>query len=496
MDDLVFEMKNITKTFPSVRALEDINFSVLKGEVHCLLGANGAGKSTLIKVLMGVHRPDIGDIILKGKKVNINSPLEANKLGIAAIYQELSLVPELSVYENIFLGNYLKKNNGILDWRKMKEISKVILRELDVELDINKNIAELSRADQQMIEIAKALQKEPEILIMDEPSATLTAEEFKTLLKTIEILCSKGITVIYISHKLEEIFQIGDRFTVLRNGKKITTLPVSDDIGENDIAELMIGDKIESKKYSIECDSNEIIMEVRGVSNGNVSDINFDLYKKEVLGFYGLVGSGRTELMKILFGIDDFDQGTIEIYGKNYKPLGPNGAIKSGVGLVPEKRKDQALVVDRTVWENLIYTSFDNFLSKGILNYKNIRESSKQMVDNIKIKTPSIKQIVKNLSGGNQQKVAIGKWVINGCDILLLDEPTQGIDVGAKEEVYRLIRELTQMGKSIIIVSSELNELLNIAGRIIVMKEGKLVKNFDYQEIDKREIEKTAILGG
>ena len=496
MDKNILFMKNITKTFPGTKALDDVNFKVKKGEVHCLVGANGAGKSTLMKILSGVYQADKGEIFLEDNKVNIDNPLKGKRLGISVIYQELSLVSELSVTENIFLGNYINKKKGYLNWEKMKNKAQEVIDELNINIDVRHKVKNLSMGHQQMVELAKALVKEDKIIVMDEPSATLSSEEFDTLVRVINDLKEQGMTIIYISHRLEEIFKVGDRVTVLRNGEYIDTVDVDEELTENKIAKMMIGHSIDHLEREQKKFKDEEVLKVNNIVTDKLKSISMKLRKNEVLGLYGLVGSGRTELLRVLYGIDDCKKGEIFIADNLVNIDSPDQAKKNNIGLVPEERQRQSLIVRRPLWENIILSSIDNYTKNGVMEFESINNIVDDMISKLNIKTSSKYEKVKNLSGGNQQKVAISKWLVQNSNILLLDEPTQGIDVGAKEEIYMLINELIQQhDKSIIMASSELNELLNVADRIIVMHEGKIIEDFTRDNFKKELIQQTAILG-
>lgn len=492
----LLEMRNITKIFPGTIALDQVNFSVEKGEVHCLVGANGAGKSTLVKVLSGVYQPEDGEIYLDGQKVDIKNPLKGIELGISVIYQELSLVPDLSVAENIFLGNYSNKAKGILDWNYMNNKAQKEMDNLGIKIDVKDKVKNLSIAQKQMVELGKALVRKSRIVVMDEPSATLSADEFEELVRVIKDLRSKGISVIYISHRLEEIFTVGDRITVLKNGKKVITTEI-EGLDEKKIAELMIGEPFEKKALNKQFSKGQVILETKNLSNSKLNSISIKLHKKEILGLYGLVGSGRTELLRALFGIDQKDKGEIYFFGKKVNINSPQDAINLGLGLVPEERKEEGIIESSTVWENIIVPSIDKFnKSHIILDYKRIFQEVDKQIKQMNIKTSSKEEKMENLSGGNQQKVIISKWLVANSKILLLDEPTQGIDVGAKREIYDLIKQLVDKeNKSIIIASCELNELLEVCDRILVLYEGEIVDEFKFNEFDKDTIERCAILG-
>ncbi|MGB9662009.1 MAG: sugar ABC transporter ATP-binding protein [Moorellaceae bacterium] len=495
----ILEMRNISKTFPGVQALKEVDFLVKLGEVHCLAGANGAGKSTLIKILSGALQPDKGEIFVNGQKVNFRNPIDAQAMGIATIYQELSLIPQLTAAENIFVNNYPSKGTWI-NWKAMLKLARGILAEIGVEnLDIEKPVEKLSVGQQQLIELARVLMRQARIIIMDEPSATLSAEEFNLLAKVIKDLKKKGVTIIYISHKLEELFELGDRVTVLRDGKLIGTYEVNR-LDYDSLVELIVGHHPTKERNELHSlgGAGETVVSLRGVSTSKLRDINLRVKAGEIVGLYGLVGSGRTELLRVIFGIDKIKTGKIEVFGRaiNPKYYAPDVACSLGIGLVPEDRKRQGIIPNLTVTENLIISSLPRLSRCGLLRYKIVQSLTSTYIRNLKVKTPSSYALISKLSGGNQQKVVIGRWLISGVKLLLFDEPTQGIDVGAKEEIYNLIRELAVEGKTIIIASSEIDELVRLCNRIYVLYGGEIVTEVNPQTVPKEKILHSAITGG
>jgi ABC-type sugar transport system ATPase subunit len=491
----VLEMKKITKEFPGVKALDSVSFSVTAGEVHCLVGANGAGKSTLMKVLTGVYQKDEGEIFFEGKKVEISGPAHSKAIGISIIYQELSLIEHLSVTENIFLGNYLKPKFGVISWNKLHDEAKNILNGFGINISVQKKIADLSAGHKQIVELAKAVACNARLIIMDEPSTTLSENEVETLFRVINDLKEQGITIIYISHKLEELYKIGNRVTVMRDGIYVATKYLNE-ITQDDLVELIIGHKVEKKKGKLSENKFEEFLHVNSISNQKLRNISFTLGKGEILGLYGLVGSGRTEVLKALYGIDSFHEGSISIHGLKQKINKPSNAIKLGMGLVPENRKTEGALLHLSVMENSIISSLSKLSKYTILRKDKATEVVKEKIRALSIKTPSVDTIMGNLSGGNQQKVIISRWLIRESNILLFDEPTQGIDVGTKEEIYRIMRELAQQGKGIIVVSSEINELLDVCNRILVMYSGSIIGEFDDPQTQKEEILHYSVKGG
>ncbi|MHC0039059.1 sugar ABC transporter ATP-binding protein [Pseudoneobacillus sp. C159] len=491
----VLEMRNITKEFPGVKALNAVNFSVVTGEVHCLIGANGAGKSTLMKILTGVYQKDDGEIFFDGRKVDITGPAHSRAVGISIIYQELSLIEHLSVTENIFLGDYLKPKLGILSWKQLHENAKNILKGIGIEIPVHKKVSELSAGHKQIVELAKAVACNARLIIMDEPSTTLSENEVETLFQVINDLKQKGITIIYISHKLEELFAIGDRVTVMRDGEYIATKYLTE-ISQDELVELIIGHKVEKKKSESSGAQYEEFLHVDSISNQKLKDISFSLGKGEVLGLYGLVGSGRTEILKALYGLDPIGKGSIFLNGVKQRINKPSKAIKLGMGLVPENRKTEGAMLHLSVMENAIIPSLFKLSRFSILRKNKATQLVKEKINDLSIKTPTEETLMQNLSGGNQQKVIISRWLIRESSLLLFDEPTQGIDVGTKEEIYRIMRELALQGKAIIVVSSELNELLDVCNRILVMHSGRIIGEFDDPQKQKEEILHYSVKGG
>jgi ribose transport system ATP-binding protein len=494
-EQTMLEMRNINKSFPGVQALKSVNFDLKRGEVHGLLGENGAGKSTLIKILTGVYQKDEGQIILEGKEVNIYNPREALNLGIAAIYQELSLQPYLSAAENMFLGQEIKKSGKIInliDWEKTQEEAKKILQELDLDLDLNIPVKELGIGKQQMVEIAKVLSKNAKIVIMDEPTSSLSERETEELFRVILRLKEKGISIIYISHKLEEIFKICDRVTVMRDGEKIITLDPKTTT-KDELIKHMVGRTLEQHYSKIETVRGEEALRVENLTREGVfSNISFTSYTGEILGIAGLVGAGRTEIVRAIFGADPIDKGKIYVFGKEVRIRGPIDAIKHGVVLIPEDRKSQGLVLIHSVLDNIALSSLPKYKNGILLNYQSINREVNELIKRLNIKTPSPKKITRELSGGNQQKVVIAKWLTQKAKIFIFDEPTRGIDVGAKVEIYSIMNELVKNGASVIMISSELPEILGMSDRIVVVHEGKITAEFSREEADQEKIMKAA----
>lgn len=489
--ELLLRMEGISKAFPGVQALSEARFELRRGEVHALVGENGAGKSTLMKVLGGIYHRDAGHIYLEGQEVEIPDPRTAQHLGISIVHQELNLMPHLTVAQNIFIGREPRARvSFVLDDKTTNERTERLFEMLNLQLDPNTKVADLTVAKQQMVEIAKALSINSKILVMDEPTAALTDTEIEELFTVIRKLRSQGVGVIHISHRLEELKQISDRVTVMRDGKYIDTL-LTQEAPINKIISLMVGRIIyESAPELPETPNQEVVLEVRNLNRGRVlRDVNFSLKKGEILGFAGLIGAGRTEVARAIFGADTFDTGEIYIKGKKVHIKSPGDAVKQGIGYLSEDRKRYGLTLGMTVDENIVLASLRYFMRLlGWVDQPRALSVSSEMVKKINIKTPNLQQKVKFLSGGNQQKVIVGKWLTADTEILIFDEPTRGIDVGAKSEVYKLLNELIHQGKSIIMISSELPEILRMSHRVLVMCEGRITGELSAAEATQENI--------
>ncbi len=472
IDNIALKMTGITKRFTGVLALDEVDLTVQKAEIHALLGENGAGKSTLMKILSGAYTRDAGSIELYGEPVDIQNPKQSENLGISIIYQELNLIPHLSVAENIYLGRHKMKNKFQIDWKQIHESASQLLKELDVEIDPQIKVGSLGIAHRQMVEVAKAISLNAKIIIMDEPTAPLTEKETENLFRIVRKLKAKGVTVIYISHRLEEIMNLCDNATILRDGRTINSVAVKD-TSVDELIKYMVGRELKDKYPRVSKTIGDDFFTVTGLSSEKVHDISFSVKSGEILGFGGLVGSGRTETARAIFGLDKKLAGTIKIKDKVLTINTPKDAILAGIGFVTEDRKDEGLVLSMNIRENVSLASLKQ-LSQGIqLKLKQERNIATDYVGKLNIKTPSIEQISKNLSGGNQQKVVLAKWLISESDVLIFDEPTRGIDVGAKIEVYNIINSLAKSGRAIIVISSEIPELLGICDRILVMARGR-----------------------
>ena len=491
---IVLRMEHITKTFPGVVALDDVSIDLNKGEVLGILGENGAGKSTLIKILAGNYIKDSGDIYVDGQKFEIKGPTEAVASGIRVIYQELNTLNNLTVTENIFIGEQIIKGPfRIVDWKAMTRKANELLDTLNVKLDPNTIIGDLTVSEKQIVEIAKAISKEAKILVMDEPTAALSEEETQSLFKIIKTLKSKGVSIIYISHRLKEIFEIADRVTVLRDGKKVGTFNTRN-TNENELVTSMVGRDIKDMYPKREVLIGEKIMEVKNLISDGFNNVSFNLRKGEILGIFGLLGSGRTSLVKALFGANKIKGGEIFIYGKKVNIKSPNIARGERIGLVPLDRKVEGLALLMSVKENITLANIED-LGKNFLILKSLeQEKAIKWINEIGIKTPTIDQEVNSLSGGNQQKVVLAKWLESGSQIIILNEPTRGIDVGAKIEIYNLMQDLCERGASIIMISSELPEILSIADRIIVMSKGRFTAEYSREEASEEQLLHSACL--
>ncbi|HZP80132.1 MAG TPA: sugar ABC transporter ATP-binding protein [Chthonomonadaceae bacterium] len=483
------EMRHISKQYPGVRALDDVSLTVRKGEVHALLGENGAGKSTLMKILAGAQPRDSGDILINGQPVTIDSPQKAMELGISIIYQEFNLVPYLSAGENIFLGREPRAAlPGFVDFKTLYREAQQVIDRLGVRLDARTPVNRLSVAQQQMVEIAKATSRQAQIIVMDEPSATLTEHELRSLFALIRQLKAEGVSIVYISHRLEEVFEVCDRATILRDGRWIATEDVQD-LNRETIIRLMVGRELKEAIPKVSVEPGPPALAVKHLNRAGVlHDISFTVRKGEILGIAGLVGAGRTETARALFGADPIDSGTIELFGEPVKIRSPQDAIRHGIGLVTEDRKQQGLVLGMAVRENNTLAHLDALSTLGFIRRREERQVAEKYRADLGIKTPTIEQTVQNLSGGNQQKLVLAKWLFTGSKVLIFDEPTRGIDVGAKSEIYKLMNELAAQGVAIIMISSELPEVLGMSDRILVMHEGRIAGELSRAEATQEKI--------
>lgn len=495
MGDVILTMKGIDKSFPGVHALDHVDLEVRKGEVHALMGENGAGKSTLMKVLTGIYHKDAGTITYEGKEVEFTNPRESQDAGIVIVHQELNMMGHLTVAQNIFIGREYM-NGKLIDDKKMNEEAKKLFDQLGINIDPKETMSRLTVGKQQMCEIAKAISHDAKVIIFDEPSAALTEAEIEELFKIIRDLRDKQMGIVYISHRMDEIKVITDRVTVMRDGGYVGTL-ITKDSTKDDIINMMVGRVIyeDPKTESQVAPDAPVVLKVEHLNAGRmVKDVSFELHKGEILGFSGLMGAGRTETARALFGADPKDSGDIYVNGQKVEIKTPQDAVKCGIGYLSEDRKRFGIVVDKTVAENSTMATMENFMKGIFIDKKKEKDVAQEYVEALKTKTPSVDQLVVNLSGGNQQKVVIAKWLVRNCDILIFDEPTRGIDVGAKSEIYHLMNELVAEGKSIIMISSEMTEILRMSDRIVVMCEGRKTGELGIEEATQERIMHAATL--
>lgn len=488
---ILLEVRGITKEFPGVRSLNNVSLEVKKGEVHVLAGENGAGKSTLVNIISGVYQPDAGDIILEGRKVSLQCPRDALKAGIGMIYQELSLVPQMTVAENIFLGREPAKRFGILDKRRLVYEAENLLQEVGVRLSPSERIGNLGIGKRQIVEVIKGVSRDLRLLIMDEPTSALTTEEVSVLFSLLGRVKERGIAIIYISHRLNEIFQIADRVTVLRNGEVVGTQNARE-LDETKLVAMMTGKHINHLFPKIEQEGRvhgETTLEVKGLTKkGFFDNISFKIKKGEILGIVGLMGAGRTEILETLYGLRQPDRGEIYLHGKQLIINSPRDALRNGLILCPEDRKTKGLNLVGSVRDNITLAALGQYCTLGVIRKAREKNVAEGEIKKFNIRTPSINQIVKFLSGGNQQKIVFSKYLLLNASVVMLDEPTRGIDVGAKSEIYSIISWLAQEGKSIIFVSSEIEEVIGLSDRIIVLFEGRIVGEFQKEEFDEQKI--------
>lgn len=496
MEEPLIELKEIKKLFPGVVALDHVNLQIYRGEIHGLLGENGAGKSTLIKILTGAYQPDGGQMFLEGKEIHLSGPQQAIQLGLTAIYQELNVIPLMAVWENIYLGRELKKPNGTLDVAGMKKKSRELIARLHQNIDINSKMEDLGMGQKQMIEICKALSLKSKLIIMDEPTSSLSEGETEELMRITKELREEGLAIIFISHRMNEIFRLCDRVTILRDGQVIKSLMVKD-TNNDELIRLMVGRNITQQFPKVQTEPGDVLLEVRHLNSPTNSfrDISFKAKGGEILGFSGLVGAGRTELMRAIFGVDPKSGGDVYVKGKKTNIRNPKNAIDAGIAFITEDRKGEGLILPNSVEFNINLNIFDQDKKGFLLNNKSISRRSEREIDQLDIKTPSKNTAVNGLSGGNQQKVVIAKWLESKADIFIMDEPTRGLDVGAKLEVYNIMNDLVQQGKAVIMVSSEMPEVLGMSDRIIVMHEGEISGEFSHEGVNQEMLMKAATGG-
>lgn len=484
---MLLQLNHITKTYPGVIALNDVTLQVEKGEVHALVGENGAGKSTLIKTCTGAVVPDSGEIVVDGKKFSSMTPKLSEEQGIAVIYQEFNLVGELSVAENIFLGRAIRKGITIDKKAMVREAYKIFQR-FDIDIDPNQLVGSLTVGYQQIVEIAKAISQNAKILIMDEPSAPLPKTEVERMFHIVDQLKASGVTIIYISHRMDEIFRLTDRVTVMRDGHVIRTLKTAE-TNVDELVKLMVGRELKETYPSRKpCVTDEVLLDVKNLCGNGLTDITFQIMRGEVLGFAGLIGSGRTELAELIFGVKPKTSGQIFLKGKEISPKTPRAAIDYGIALVPEDRKRQGALLAIDIKGNISMAILKRISRFSVVNTRKEYKIANDYKEKIGIKTPNLEQKVKNLSGGNQQKVIIAKWLASNPDLIIFDEPTRGIDVGAKYEIYKLVNSLVEEGKTILMISSEMEEVMGVSDRIIVLSEGKISGSLNREEFNQESI--------
>ena len=496
MNSPFLELENISKTFPGVKALNKVKFDIYPGEVHSLVGENGAGKSTLIKVMSGAHQPDEGGIIkINGEQVKISNPIDAIKKGISVIYQDFSLFGNLTVAENIVINQIIEKNKLLLNWKEIRIKAEKALNVVGIKINPNEIVDNLSVAKKQMVAIAGAIAHSAKMIIMDEPTSALSKQEVENLYRIIDMLKSKNIAVMFVSHKMDELFKVSDRFTIFRDGQYVDTVKASD-IDKKTLIAKMVGRDVNILNYANLNVKEEAILEIKGLSKkGNYKNINLKLYKGEVLGITGLVGAGRSELFQTIFGILKADSGKIILEGEEINLNSPWTALKKGIGYIPESRQTQGLVLEKKVSENITLPLLKNFTNKlGIINTKKQSSLVHDLIDKLDVRPKDENLTASQLSGGNQQKVVIAKWIATNPKILIVDEPTNGVDIGAKADIHKILRELAENGTSIIVISSELPEILSISDRILVMRKGCISGEFKNSNLTQEAIMEKAVI--
>tara|TARA_B100000674_G_scaffold31655_1_gene22294 strand:+ start:2028 stop:3521 length:1494 start_codon:yes stop_codon:yes gene_type:complete len=487
-------LKNIRKEFPGVLALDDVSLKAQAGKVHALMGENGAGKSTLIKILAGAYSKDKGSILFDNEEVNIENPHDSLNLGIKVVYQEIALIPEFTVGENIFLEKFPVNSLGIVNWKKLYDDCNNLLKKIGFNLNVKEKVANLSISEQQIVEIARAIFQNASVVVMDEPTSSLTPNEIEKLFEVIENLKNNNIAIIYITHKIDEIFKIANEVTVLRDGKLISHRDIKD-TSEEILIQDMVGRKVDQKFDRPNKSFDKILMSIKNISTkSKLKDISFNLYKGEILGFFGLMGAGRTELAKAIYGYDKISNGSVEIEGRLLKKFNTQMMVKNGIGYVTEDRKGEGIIKDMNLRENMSLPSLEIFEKLFTINKSKEKKVSNQYIDKFEVKTPSSERLITLLSGGNQQKILLSRWLIRNLKIIILDEPTRGVDIGAKTEILRLINELAKDGLSVILMTSEMNDLLTLSDRIMVMAGGKISKEFDRNKVTQEEIFKASVI--
>lgn len=491
--EYLVEMENISKRFSGVKALDNMNFKLKKGEIHALVGENGAGKSTLMKILSGAFPSDEGTIKIDGEVQKISSPKVSRELGISVIHQELMLAPHLTVAENIFIDR-LSAKGGIINWKKLKQDAKEILTKLGFgDIDPNARVMDLSVAYQQVVEICKSLSRNVKILVLDEPTAVLTFNEIQKLFILLRNIREQGMGVVYISHRLEEIFELCDKITVMKDGCYVGNYDAKD-ISKDELIEKMVGRELTTLFPKRNAEIGDIVLEVKNLNAGRmVKDISFNIRKGEVVGFSGLVGAGRTETMRAIFGEDKIDSGTITYFGKEVAFKSPYEAVKNGIGLLPEDRKQQGILLDMPIGNNVTLTALKKVTTASVIHQKEDKNLAERILKEVSAKYHVLSDHVSSLSGGNQQKVALSKWLASDCRLMIFDEPTRGVDVGAKSEIYKIINDLAESGIAIIMISSEMEEILNMSDRVYVMRRGSITGELPKEELQDVNIMKLCV---
>lgn len=490
------EIQNISKTFPGVKALDSVKFDIYPGEVHALVGENGAGKSTLIKILAGVQPPDAGGVIkINGKTTNLKNAMDSIKQGISVIYQDFSLFTNLTVAENIGINEVLEKKQKVLKWNHIYKKAEEALKFIGADFNTHEIVENLSVARQQMVAIASAVAQDAKMIIMDEPTSALSKGEVEHLYEIIDTLKAKGVAIMFVSHKMDELFKVSDRFTIFRDGQYVDTVD-KDKITESELVSMMVGRKIQIKQYANLNEKGSVVLKVENFSKkGNYKDVSFEVKRGEVVGITGLVGAGRSEVMQSIFGIMKADSGRIYIDGKEVSIHSPKDALKYGVAYIPESRQTQGLVLQKTVAENITLPVLENFCNKlGIIDRKYQRETVDKWVEMLDVRPNNPDMLAMQLSGGNQQKVVLAKWISTQAKILIVDEPTNGVDIGAKDEIHKILRKLASEGTAVIVISSELPEILSISDRILVMRRGRISGEFDNDSVTQEMIMNKAIV--
>lgn len=496
MGNCFLEITNVSKTFPGVKALSNVRFDIRPGEVHALVGENGAGKSTLIKILSGFQQPDVGaKIMIDGKETKLNGVMDAIKQGISVIYQDFSLFANLTVAENIGINEIIEKNSPVLNWKEINERAKKALAFLGADINPREIVENLSVAKQQMVAIASAVAQDAKMIIMDEPTSALSRGEVEHLYEIIDTLKSRNIAIMFVSHKMEELFHVADRFTVFRDGQYVKTIN-KDEVTEADLVALMVGRKVEIKSYANLEKKGEVALQIKGLSKkGNFKNINLEVHKGEVVGITGLVGAGRSEMAQAVFGINPPDSGEIYVEGKQVHIKSPSEALGYGIAYIPESRQTQGLILQKTVESNITLPMLKKFKNKaGIIDRKKQRESVDKWVEMLDVRPNDPDMLAMQLSGGNQQKVVLAKWISTEAKILIIDEPTNGVDIGAKAEIHQIIRKLASEGTAVIVISSELPEILSVSDRVVVMRKGHIAGEFTNEGLTQEAIMSKAVV--